>query len=134
MRLGLHERRTGLVCYGYYVDHGKLKSEVNQPQLEADIRCLADPESQADSQLRNTFAYTRLTAGSVRERLISEKGWRDDELPHVRTISTILNRLGYRLQRTQKTRPEKKSRKQMPFSPTFTPSEGKRVSDNKRLK
>lgn len=109
--LGLNERRTGLVCYGNYAEHGQSKAEEAQPQLETDIRSLTDPESQADQQLRNTFAYTRLTASAVRQKLIDEKGWQDENLPQVRTISNILNRLGYKLQSVQKTRPEKKSPK-----------------------
>jgi len=118
VRLGLHERRTGLICYGNYVEHGKQKTEVAKPQLAADIRSLVDPESQADKQLRNTFAYTRLTASAVRQKLITEKGWKDEALPKVRALSDILNRLGYKLKAVQKTRPEKKSRKPMPFLPT----------------
>ncbi len=121
VRLGLHERRTGIVCYGHYVNHGRLKAEVNHPRLEEDIRSLVDPESQADSQLRNTFAYTRLTAKAVRQQLIDEKGWQDTELPKTRTISNILNRLGYRLRRVQKTLPEKKFRKQTLSLPTSDP-------------
>ncbi|MEZ5476189.1 MAG: hypothetical protein R3E95_01420 [Thiolinea sp.] len=63
--------------------------EKANPQLEQDIRDLFDPESQADRQLRNTFAYTRLTASAVRQKLMDEKGWRDEALPQVRTISNI---------------------------------------------
>ena len=112
--LGRHERRTGLICYGNYAEQGQMKSEESHPQLETDIRSLVEPESQADKQLRNTFAYTRLTASAVREKLIAEKGWQDEQLPQVRTISNILNRLGYKLQSVQKTRPEKKSLKPTP--------------------
>lgn len=120
VRLGLHEYRTGLICYGNYVDHGKKKTEEEKPQLAADIRSLADPESQADKQLRNTFAYTRMTASAVRQKLIEEKGWKDEELPKVRAVSDILNRLGYKLKSIQKTRPEKKFQKPMPSLPTST--------------
>ena len=112
--LGLHERRTGLICYGNYAEHGQPKAEEADPQLETAICCLVDPESQADKQLRNTFAYTRLTASAVRQKLIDEKGWQDEQLPQVRTISNILNRPGYKLRSVQKTRPEKKSPKPMP--------------------
>src|SRR5208337_840372 len=40
--------------------------------------------------------------------LIDQKGWTDEELPHVNTIGVILNRLGYKLRRVQKTKPLKK--------------------------
>jgi len=40
--------------------------------------------------------------------LIEVKGYRDEALPHENTIGQILNRLGYRLRRVQKTKPQKK--------------------------
>ena len=74
-----------------------------------DIRALVDPESQADPKFKNSFAYTRITAKGVRKKLIEEKGWDSEELPKERTINDILNRLGYKLKRVQKTRPQKNS-------------------------
>ena len=55
VELGMHEKRTGLVCYGDYVSSGKQNCEKTNPQLEEDIRSLVDPESQADPQLREYF-------------------------------------------------------------------------------
>jgi len=52
--------------------------------------------------------YTRITAKAVRQALIDEKGYTDDELPCENTIRNILNRLGYQLKRIQKTKPLKK--------------------------
>ena len=46
-----------MTCYGNYASSGKQKSEDVSPQLAEDIRCLVEPESQADPQLRNTSAY-----------------------------------------------------------------------------
>ena len=114
IELGMHENRTGLVCYGNYATQGKVKSEVANPDLERDIRALVDPESQADPQLRNTFAYTRITAKALRQKLIDEKGWQEEQLPKERSFCNILNRMGYKLRKVQKTKPEKKSRKPMP--------------------
>lgn len=118
--LGQHEQRTGLVCYGNYEPSGRQKFEVSFPQLEEDICSLVDPESQADPQMRNTFAYTRITAKSVRQQLIEHKNWQDDQLPQERTISNILNRMGYKLRKVQKTKPEKKFQKPMPSSKTYS--------------
>lgn len=114
VELGMHENRTGLVCYGNYASQGKPKAEVANPQLEQDIRHLVDPESQADPQLRNTFSYARITASAVRKKLIDEKGWQEEQLPKERTFCNMLNRMGYKLHKVQKTTPEKKSRKPMP--------------------
>ena len=118
VELGMHEKRTGLICYGNYASSGKQKTEDTSPQLIQDIRCLVEPESQADRQLRNTFAYTRITAKNVRQKLIEEKGWSEASLPQIRTFNNILNRLGYKLRKVEKTKPEKKSRKPMPSLPT----------------
>ncbi len=46
----------------------------------------------------------------MRQALIDEKGWKDEELPCEKTIGNILNRLGYRLRRVEKARPVKKVR------------------------
>ena len=120
--LGLNEQRTGLECFGHYEVCGKRRSEVDQPQLEKDIRDLVEPESQADPQMKNIFAYTRITAKTVHQKLIEEKGWAEDQVPKERTINDILNRLGYKLHRVQKTKPQKKFQKPMPFLKTSTGS------------
>ena len=106
--LGLNELRTGITCLGNFSARGKPKTEEKTPRLEADIRALADPESQADPKFQSPFLYTRMTAKATRQALIDQKGWTDEELPHVNTIGVILNRLGYKLRRVQKTKPLKK--------------------------
>ena len=106
--LGLNELRTGITCQGNFSARGNHKTETKVPELEADIRALADPESQADPKFQSPFLYTRITAQGMRQALIDQKGWTDEELPHVNTIGVILNRLGYKLRRVQKTKPLKK--------------------------
>ena len=106
--LGLNELRTGITCQGNFSARGNHKTETKSPELEADIRALAEPESQADPKFQSPFLYTRMTAKGVRQALIDQKGWTDEELPHVNTIGVILNRLGYKLRRVQKTKPLKK--------------------------
>lgn len=106
--LGLHELRTGITCLGNFSARGNRKTEEKSPELEADIRALADPESQADPKFQSPFLYTRMTAKAMRQALIDQKGWTDEDLPHVNTIGEILNRLGYKLRRVQKTKPLKK--------------------------
>jgi hypothetical protein len=106
--LGLNELRTGMTCMGNFSARGNHKTEERLPELEADMRALADPESQADPKFQSTFLYTRITAKAMRQALIDQKGWTDEELPHVNTIGEILNRLGYKMRRVQKTKPLKK--------------------------
>jgi hypothetical protein len=114
VELGLNELRTGLRCVDNFGARGRKKSEALIEGLEGDIRDLVDPTAQADPRMRTTLAYTRITASRVRQALIEEKGYTDEELPGVRAISNILNRLGYRLRRVEKTRPQKESRRPMP--------------------
>ncbi len=87
---------------------GRPKTEDRLPQLEADIRSLVEPHSQVDPKFQSAFAYTRMTAASVRQALIKRMGYKPRDLPGKRTLRRILNRLGYRLQRVQKTKPVKK--------------------------
>src|SRR5271166_4876093 len=42
--LGLNELRTGITCQGNFSARGNHKTETKSPELEADIRALADPE------------------------------------------------------------------------------------------
>ncbi len=106
--LGLNELRTGIVCVDNFKARGNKKSEVKNPQLELDILSLAEPESQVDPKFQTAFQYTRMTAKAMRQALITEKSWKDEELPCEKTISNILNRLGFRLRRVQKAKPFKK--------------------------
>jgi hypothetical protein len=106
--LGLNELRTGITCLGNFSARGNHKTEAKSPELEADIRALAEPESQTDPKFQSPFLYTRMTAKAVRQALIDQKGWTDKELPHVNTIGEILNRLGIKLRPVQKTKPLKK--------------------------
>jgi len=108
VQLGLHELRTGIICISHFKARGNKRTEDKNQSLESDICSLADPESQTDPKFQSLFKYTRITAKAIREALITKKGWLDDDLPSTRTISTILNRLGYRLRPVQKSKPIKK--------------------------
>jgi hypothetical protein len=104
---GLEELRTGVVIPDQPRDAVR-KTEEKNPQLAGDIRDLVEPHSQADPKFQTTFAYTRITAKAVRQALIEQKGYRPQDLPSERTICTMLNRMGYRLRRVQKTKPIKR--------------------------
>ena len=126
--LGLNELRTGITCLGNFSARGNRKTEEKLPKLEADMRALAEPESQADPKFQSTFLYTRMTAKAMRQALIDQKGWTDEELPHVNTIGEILNRLGYKMRRVQKTKPLKKIAKPMRSS-TMSVEENQAADD-----
>jgi hypothetical protein len=111
IKLGLHELRTGIICVDNVKARGNKKTEEKNLQLEADICCLAEPKSQIDPKFQTLFKSTRITAKAMREALITKKGWKDENLPCEKTIGNMLNRLGYRLRRVQKTKPIKKIKK-----------------------
>lgn len=102
VELGLNERRSGLVCVDNYRARGRHKSEEVLPQLETDMRALVEGQTQADPKFQSMLCYTRISARAVRETLIHEKGYTDDQLPTRQTIGDILNRLGYRLKKLKK--------------------------------
>lgn len=108
VELGLNELRTGIECLGNFSARGRDKTEEMAPQLEEDIRSLAEPQSQTDPKFQTPFKYTRITARALRKALIDKKGWQDEDLPTENTLGNILNRLGYRLRRVQKRKPIKR--------------------------
>lgn len=105
VQLGLHERRTGIVCVDNYRFRGRPKSETRLPNLEADVRSLVDAQAQADPKFQSPLLYARISARAVRAALVSEAGYSQSELPTRQTIGEILNRLGYRLKKHKKQSP-----------------------------
>ena len=99
VQLGLHERRTGLVCVDNYRARGRKKTEEALPHLTTDIHALVEGQTQADPDLKTPFAYTKVSAQSVLTALVTERGYNEAELPCRQTMGTILNRLGYRLKK-----------------------------------
>ncbi len=73
-----------------------------------DMKDIAEPHSQADPTFRTTQLCIPLTAGGVRQLLIREKGYADEELPTERTIADKLNELNFRPQKVAKSEPIKK--------------------------
>ena len=105
---GLHESRQAMRCLENFTARGRRRSEEKDPQLAADIRAIVEPHTSADPQLKSSRRYTNLSAAEVRETLIA-KGHSPEELPSVRTLRDILNRMNYRLKRIQKGKPLKKT-------------------------
>ena len=99
---------------------GRKRTEDKLPNLSDDIRSLADRETQADPSMKSgSLTYTRITAKAMRQALIAEKGYIDEELPCEETIGNILNRLGYNLKRVQKAKPKKKLKKSIRYLKTY---------------
>ncbi len=107
VQTGLHELRTGIRCLEDYSTRGRRKTEEQFPDLAAQIHLLLEPESQADPKFQTPLAFTRLTAKAVRGQLAARTAETDLPLPAERSLGRILNRLGYRLRRVCKTKPQK---------------------------
>lgn len=123
---GLHERRTGIRCVDASCLRGRKKTEELCPELEGHIHRLVDPHAQADPKFQTGLAFTRITAKAVREALQAQPELKAF-VPGRQTVGQMLNRLGYRLRRVLKARPEKKSPKPTPSSKTSrTPGRGRR--------
>ncbi|MCI5151388.1 MAG: ISAzo13 family transposase, partial [Candidatus Electrothrix sp. MAN1_4] len=106
---GIREKETGIRCIDNYKATGRKRTEDKLPNLSKDIKSLADLQTQADPSMKSgSLTYTRITAKAMRQALIAEKGYTDDELPCEATIGNILNRLGYNLKRVLKAKPQKK--------------------------
>ena len=118
LNTGLNELRTGIRCLEDYSTRGRPKSEDRDPELAEDIHALVESASQADPKFQTPLAFTRITAKAVHERLSEQAAKSGRPVPAERTLHDILNRLGYRLRRVQKTKPQKKFPRPTPSSTT----------------
>ena len=110
VELGMNELRTGILCVNDISNRRRLKAEEKTPQLLADILEIMALHSQAESHLRTSLLYTNLTPTAVYGALL-EKGWKEEALPTIQTISNMLDRHGYRLKVVEKSKVQKKSLK-----------------------
>jgi hypothetical protein len=116
LRKAQHELRSGVTCLDAFSARGRKPAEFHLPQLRDDIEAIAKDHCQTDPTFRTTRRYCRLSAAEVRRQLIERKGYTDEQLPTIQTITTKLNAWGFRLRKVAKCRPQKKYRKPMPFS------------------
>jgi len=108
IRLALHEQRTGITCLDAFSLRGRKPAEFHLPELLDDIRDLVQDHLQTDPSFQTTRLYCRISGPEVRRQLIESKGYTDDQLPSVQTVTTKLNALGFRLRKVTKCRPKKK--------------------------
>lgn len=108
VRKGQEELERGEAYPSRWSQCGRKRAEYWLPSLLDDICTVVEPTGQADPTFRSPRVYTPLTAREVRNRLVERHGYREAELPCIRTISARLAELGYRPQRVKKCRPLKK--------------------------
>jgi len=118
VELGLHEKRTGIVCLSAQSAFaGDKLWEEKHPEVADALWVLAQAHAQQDPSFRTTLSFTRLTAKEALEQLRGQ-GFAEEVLPAPSTMAEVLNRNGYRLRPVVKAKPQKKSRKPTPSSPT----------------
>lgn len=106
--LGLEEKRSGIICVGAQSGFsGRKRWEQNYPQAAEALRQLAEAHAQQDPTFNSIIAYTRLTAAEAITQL-SIQGFSDEQLPSPSTMAEVLNRMGYRLRKVVKAKPQKK--------------------------
>lgn len=109
VQTGLHERRTGIRCLDAFSGRGRHRSEERDPSLVDRVRAIVEPESQADPKFQTPLAFTRITARAVHDKLVEQAAGTSQPVPAERTVYDILDRMGYRLRRVLKAKPQKKS-------------------------
>ena len=120
--LGLHERRTGIICLSAQpVVGGAPLWEEKHPEAAAILWELAEAHAQQDPTFRTTVAFTRLTAAEALKQLRA-RGVAEAQLPSPSTMADVLNRNGYRLRPVLKAKPQKNSRRPMRSSTTSPPT------------
>lgn len=106
--LGLAERRTGSMCLGAQAAFsGRKRWEERHPQAAQALCQLAEAHAQHDPTFRTSLTSTRLTAQAAL-KVLNEQGYSEEQLPSPSTMAEVLNRLGFRLRKVVKAKPQKK--------------------------
>ena len=108
VEMGLAKKRTGIMCLGAQsAFSGRKPWEATQPEAAEALWRLAEAYAQQDPTFRTTLAYTRLTAKAALEALRAQE-YSEDQLPSPSTMAAVLNRMGFRLRKVVKAKPQKK--------------------------
>lgn len=128
IEVGLAEKRTGVICLGLQSSlSGAKRWEEKQPIAALSLRQIAESYCQQDPTFKTSDAYTRLTAALAIEKL-KEQGFSQEQLPCASTMSQVLNRIGYRLRKVLKAKPQKKLYKQ-----TISSTTSKNLTSNQKI-
>jgi len=108
VEVGVAEHRPGIRCVGAHSAwSGRKRWEEKYPEAAAVLWELAEAHAQQAPTFRSTLAYTRLTAKAAGEAL-RVRGISETQLPCPSTLAEVLNRMGYRLRKVLKAKPQKK--------------------------
>lgn len=107
IRKGRQELERGIDFPDAAQNQGRKRVEERLPRLLEDMQSIVDGQSQTDATFRSQRLYTRLSVREVREQLIVQKGYRDEELPSDEVLRQRINGLGYKLKTVKKNQPKK---------------------------
>jgi Rhodopirellula transposase DDE domain len=108
VEVGLAERRTGVLCLGAQsAFSGRKRWEDTQPEAAAALYRLAEAHAPQALTFRTPLASTRLTVQAALETWRAQ-GYGTDHLPAPSTMAEVLNRMGFRLRKVVKAKPQKK--------------------------
>lgn len=108
VEVGLGEKRTGILCLGAQAAFsGRKRWEDTHPEAAEALSRLAEAHAQQAPTFRTTLAYTRLTAKAALEAL-GAQGYSAEQWPSPSTMAEVLNRMGFRLRKVVKAKPQKK--------------------------
>ena len=107
VELGLSEKRSGITCVGAQsMCSGVKKWEEKQPIAAQALTEIAEFHAQQNPTFSSPIAYTRLTAAEAITQL-KNQGFDSSQIPAPSTMAVILNRMGYRLRKVLKAKPQK---------------------------
>src|SRR4051794_19198106 len=86
---------------------GRKRWEERHPPAAQALRQLAEAHAQQDPTFRTSLTYTRLTAQAAL-KVLNEQGYSEEQLPSPSTMAEVLNRMGFRLRKVVKAKPQKK--------------------------
>ncbi|MCP4567699.1 MAG: hypothetical protein GY841_08980 [FCB group bacterium] len=108
IRKGQHELQSGIICVDAFSSRGRKRLEDHLPNLDKDIREIAEAASQTDPTFRTTQLYRRLTAGELRRQLLVERGYLPGQVPSERTLRRKLTEKGFPPRKVAKSKPIRK--------------------------
>lgn len=106
---GRREIESGITCIDNFSGRGRKSSLEHFPRLKEDLTSIVNPICQTDPTFRTQNLYSPISANEVHRRLIENMGYNPENMPTVRTISTIMNKLGFKLKKVAKAKVKKNS-------------------------
>jgi hypothetical protein len=91
---------------------GVKKWEQKHPDVAMVLKKIAEAHCQQEPSFKTSIAFTRLTASEAISQL-QDRGFGPEQIPAPSTMALILNRMGYRLKKVLKAKPQKKFPKPM---------------------